>query len=387
MSDFGIICEFNPLHGGHQYLIEQARAMGAERVVCIMSGNSVQRGSLAVTDSYTRAECALRAGADLVLELPFPWCSASAEGFAMGGISVARHFCDRVIFGSERGDLPLLRRAARIAEEESFRQQFNALLRDGAPAAKTYYALLEQKTGAPLSSNDLLGLEYLRAARRLSAELDFLSVKRQGSAYGATELTEGVYPSATAIRSLWKNGGFEQTVSYLPPACADIYRAAFAEGRIACEEGPESGILAWFRLHEGEDFDGIEGTEGGLAHRFCSVARESATLTEFYEGIRTKRYTDSHVRRVLLYCLTGVRRGDLEGLPVYTTLLAANEKGRALLSQRRKENGFPVITKPADAPRKTVQYRLGNRLDALFSLSTEERTGTDAMIRKSPFIL
>ena len=113
MADLGIICEVNPLHGGHQYLIESARKMGAERIVCVMSGNTVQRGEFAIADRYARAETLIRSGADLVLELPFPWSAGSAERFARGGLSILRHFCDGVIFGSECGDADALAEAAK----------------------------------------------------------------------------------------------------------------------------------------------------------------------------------------------------------------------------------------------------------------------------------
>ena len=155
MSDFGIICEVNPLHGGHRYLIESARSMGAERVVCVMSGNTVQRGEFAVTDKYARAEMLIANGADLVLELPFPWSAASAEQFARGGISVLREVCDTIIFGSECGDLSGLMAAAEKAGSEEFRVAFLESLKRGDGSAESYYRLL----GDDFSSNDLLGID------------------------------------------------------------------------------------------------------------------------------------------------------------------------------------------------------------------------------------
>lgn len=385
MSVLGIICELNPLHLGHVRLLQAARERGADGIVCILSGNSVQRGSLAVTDSYVRADLAVRAGADLVLELPFPWCSASAEGFAMGGVSIAKQFCDGLIFGSETGDLSILKEAAERADTSVFREEYMALLREGEPAAAAYYRLLS-KEGLSLSSNDLLGIEYIRAAKRLGAELDFYTVKRDGSAYASTELTEGELPSATALRALLSREGVEALRPYLPEACMSTLLDAKSKGRLACEDGAESAVLAWFRLHVGEDFEGIAGSEGGLAHRFCSVARRVNSLDEFWDAVRTKRYTDAHIRRVLLYCLTGVREEDLSGLPSYTTLLAANETGREILAGQRKNGGFPVITKPADAPKDSRQYGLGSRLDAFYTLSTETPRSADFFKKRSPSI-
>ena len=113
--NFGIICEFNPFHAGHRYLLDSARGLGAENIICAMSGNAVQRGELAIADKYGRAKSAIENGADLVLELPFPWSSASAEYFALAGIKALAPFCDAIIFGSECGDIEILKRAASSA--------------------------------------------------------------------------------------------------------------------------------------------------------------------------------------------------------------------------------------------------------------------------------
>ena len=112
MSVYGIISEFNPFHNGHKYLIDTAKAEGAEAVVCVMSGNAVQRGDISVIDKYYRAEMALHCGAELVLELPYPWCAAGAEAFALCGVTIASSFADKLFFGSECGDIALLERAA-----------------------------------------------------------------------------------------------------------------------------------------------------------------------------------------------------------------------------------------------------------------------------------
>ena len=387
MSDFAIICEFNPLHGGHQYLIDEARRLGADRVVCVMSGGAVQRGSLAVTDPYLRAECAIRAGADLVVELPFPWSSASAEQFARAGVCIASRLADTLIFGSECGDLALLEKGATLASEENFRTAYGESLASGAPAAGAYYGMLEDALGKKLSSNDILGVEYLRAIQAEGGAMRAMTVKREGAAYGADTLREGEFPSATGIRRLWESGHFEEADAFLPEECREVFRRARNEGRLVKEEKLESLILGWFRLHTGEDFSEIAGAGGGLFHRFCAVASEVTSLSEFYEGIRTKRYTDAHLRRAVLYGLTGVKEGEFSSLPQYTTLLAANERGRALLSEYRRGGDLPVITKPSDAPADTVQYQRGEKLGRLLALATDRTETGGFLLKKTPFIL
>jgi len=386
MSVFGIVCEFNPIHRGHQYLIETAKAMGADAVVCVMSGMTTQRGEFAVTDPYLRAEAAVRAGADLVLELPFPWCSASAEGFAQGGIAVLRHFADTVLFGSECGDLATLTRAAEIASSPTFRKAYQTALVNGEGAARAYCDCLAQCGIPPLSSNDLLGVAYLRAAMEQNAPLTFRTVKRAGAAYTDDTLKSDSLPSALAIRRLWAEGRFEETVGALPDGCSDLFRNALAKGELTSDRELDPIWLSFFRLHNGEDLTDFLGAEGGLAHRICAAARHARSAEELLDAIKTKRYTDAHLRRTMLYCLAHVRAEDVRAQPEYTTLLAANERGRALLAKARKESAFPVVTKPADAPKETAQFRATERICGIFALATEAKRPASYMRTKKPYM-
>ena len=386
MSVFGIISEFNPLHLGHAHLIRQARARGAQTVVCIMSGNTVQRGELAVMDQYTRAEAAIRAGADLVLSLPFPWCSASAEAFATCGIEIARHFCDTLIFGSECGDIHQLQKAAEIAATLEFRTQFRLRLDHGEQAASAYHALLREYGIPSLSSNDTLGVAYLRAAIGLETDLNFQTILRQGAEYTEQTIEPKQMPSALAIRKLWEEGKFEESLAFVPKECAELYRRAYADDHLTDPAALDLIWLSFFRLHSPDHLSHFAGAEGGLAQRICSAANHATTTEELIQKIQTKRYTDAHLRRTMLFCLAHVCANDLQEKPQYTTLLAANERGRALLKQKRKEGNFLVITKPADAPKDTPQFRASQRIDSIFTLATKKRTHADSILTSSPYI-
>ncbi len=386
MADFGIICELNPLHNGHRHLFDQARSMGADRIVCIMSGNTVQRGEIAIADKYIRAESAVRCGADLVLELPFPWCSGSAESFSEGGIEILRHFADTLLFGSECGRIDVLAGAAEASASEPFRTEYKKALSDGAPAAAAYYDILNKYCGQAFSSNDLLGVEYLRACKRIGVELKYLTVPRQGDAYDSAYVLDPRYPSALAIRALWKEGQYTDTEKYLPRESFRIYEQAAKDGSLTSAARLEEVLLSFFRLHEGADFEGILGTEGGLANRFCLAAGEACDGKELMDRIRTKRYTDAHLRRVMLYCVTGVMASDMERAPLYTTVLAASPKGRTLLSEKRKDSSFLTVTKPADVPRDSRQYHLTRKADSLFSLICTQRRPASYMLTQTPYI-
>ena len=387
MSTFGIVCEFNPFHLGHQYLLDEARRLGAERIVCVMSGTTLQRGEFAVADAYARAEAVVRCGADLVLELPFPWCSGSAEQFSRGAITILKETCDTVIFGSECGEMALLERAAEAASSEIFREAYRAKLADGAPAAEAYFALLAEFGVSGLGSNDLLGVEYLRAARDLDADLSFVTVRREGAGYLQETLSDEKYPSATAIRRLWSEARFEEADAYLPEASAEVFRREREENSWIDSEALDRVVISQFRLHEGADFSEVVGTEGGLANRICEAAKSSKNLEELLEKIKTKRYTDARLRRQILFCLAGVTAEDLSSLPVYTTLLGASKGGRALLSKMRKESGFAIVSNLSDAPKDAPQFGLSERISTVLGLSMASMSDGDWQYRKHPYFL
>lgn len=387
MRDFGIVCEFNPFHRGHQYLLDEARRLGADRIVCVMSGNTLQRGEFSVADAYLRAEAAVRCGADLVLELPFPWCSSGAERFALGGVSILRHVADTLIFGSECGDIDRLRRAAEIADDESVRATYRTALSEGAPAVESYLSLLAAHGAGELYSNDLLGLEYLRAARALGAELDFVTVKRRGAGYTQAELSStDELPSAMAIRGLWREGRDDEADGYLPDAAAECFRRARVGGDWISEEALDRVALSYLRLCDENTLSRVVGAESGLVNRICREAQTACSLSELLERVRTKRYTDARLRRQILYCLCGVEEAHLRELPVYTKVLAANRRGRELLGEQRKKDGILMVTKPADAPADAPQTILTRRLDAILSLSMNPPCSVSRRYEQRPYL-
>lgn len=380
MSTFGIVCEFNPLHNGHKRLIDEARRLGADSIVCVMSGNAVQRGELAVTDKYTRAKAAVLVGADLVIELPYPWCASSAEYFSAAGIEILSHFCDSVIFGSECGDINLLRRAAEAASSEAFKAEFDKKTEQGEGSAKAYFSLLERYTDVKLSSNDLLGIEYIRTAIEKNLDIEFYTVKRDGTGYNDSDLNIGQNPSASAIRKAWREG--IDASEYLPKEAREV----FEEAPRSESELIERAIMMYFRLADAKDLADIAEAEGGIANRIISSAKNAKNGEEFFDLIRTKRYTDAKLRRAILFCMTGVTRDILKQSPAYVTLLGASGKGRELVARARKDERINIVTKPADAPRDGEQFKVGEKLEAIFTLSLENSADLGDSYRKNAFI-
>ncbi|MBE6535802.1 MAG: nucleotidyltransferase family protein [Ruminococcaceae bacterium] len=386
MSNFCIVSEFNPFHNGHAYLIKKAREMGADTVTCIMSGNATQRGELAITDKYLRAQAAVECGADLVIELPFPWCSASAEYFAEAATCLVAPFGDKLIFGSECADVEKLQSAARFCESEEFSKEYDKLLRDGAGAASAFTAVMRLKGYDSLSSNDILGISYIRSIIRNNLSLEPVTVSRIGAAYNEKNEVCGDIQSATAIRALLNSCELERLEKYIPKSMCDKLEAEYKAGRLTDLNEIDALILGFFRLCEAESLSDIADTSGGIINRLVSVAKQSTTAAEMLDAVRTKRYTDAKLRRAILYSLTGTPASVLKEKPEYSLLLAANDKGRELLAKNRKGANSCVITKPADAPKDSMQYVLSEKLDAVYALARKNKYPSDFFLKKGAYI-
>ena len=412
MRALGVICEFNPFHSGHAYLLSRMREEVGEDgcVICLMSGRFVQRGEPAVADPYLRALTARTGGADLVLELPFPWSAAGAEHFAAAGVrTLARLGVEGLTFGSECGDANLLAQAAHAAEAPGFGEVYAALCRRGGGTTAAYTEALRQVAsrgghalpeGFP-ASNDLLGIAYLRALEQLRRETgsapEARVVSRLGSGYRDDGLTEGAYPSATALRRLLRESSCD------PAALESALRGRMPDGALSIllralewGEAPLEGdrllpfYHALYRLKVPSDMESFAEWSGGLAGHICRHARETATPEEFFSALRTKQYTDARLRRALLFGAVGVTEEDLRAMPAYTTLLAVSKRGRAYLKTWQKANrdasdGFRVVTKPADAP-VGRQRELSDLADGLFTLCFPTPVTAGDMYRRMPWI-
>ncbi len=357
MKKIGIVCEYNPLHTGHAALLAKARALG-DAVICVMSGNFTQRGDIAIVDKYARAEAAVRTGADLVLELPFPYAMSSAPFFAKGALAVLDSVgVDILLFGSECGDLSKLQAAANAEPAEAS---------DEIGAARAHFDV-------PLASNDILGVEYLRAIK--GYDIEPVVMKRLGDGYREEALGQSEYASATAIRK-----SLEKGKAYLPAAMLEILEREQGKGRAPVYlDALEQAILFFWRT--AGSLGHLPELGGGLCERLIACAKEATSLSEFYALAATKKYTNAHIRRASLYGMLGVTWADLEGLPTHTNLLAANAVGCKLLaSLRKKELTVPVFTKPSDG-----QSVLQNKADALYTLA--RRTQAGEFLRRNPFLL
>lgn len=346
MQVAGVICEYNPFHTGHAWQLAELRRRGAEAVVCAMSGNFTQRGDFAIVRKHVRAEAAVRGGADLVLELPLPWATASAEGFARGGVEVlsGAGVVDTLAFGSECADTARVARVAAALESEAFAAALREQLDKGDSFAAIRQRTAEAVCGADaailVDPNDILGVEYCRALRGTS--LAPLALPRVGATHDGAPA--GDYASASYIRAHIDYGA-EQ---YLTPDMLRLYDAEEAAGRApVLLETAERAVLARLRTMTEAEFAACDEGNEGLYHRFYH-ARGAATIETLLEGVKTKRYAHARLRRMVLSMYLGVKPGDRRLRVPYIRVLAMNDKGKYLLHEMRKKADLPVLIKPAD---------------------------------------
>lgn len=374
------------MHRGHEYMIGELRRAGVGTVVCLMSGSFVQRGDTAVTDKYDRAAAAVRSGADLVLELPFPWSCASAAYFAAAGVHILSALgIGNIAFGSESAELSRLRAAADAADAD---EGYAPDASQGSAAA--YFARIEGALGdgERLPPNDILGVEYIRAARRLGTATEFIVIKRTGAGFHDTDASAAL-PSATAMRAAILRGELPEG---LTEASAEILRAAIAAGRAPATLGALGTAALWRFRSGGAELGRYAECGGGVSGRLVRAAAESGNLADMLTAAATKKYTSARLRRAVIFALAGVMKADLDALPSYTTVLASNARGRSFLAAARKKAGITVLTRPSaalrvegDAARRQTELFLAS--EGLYSLALPVPCPAGSFLRQTPFCI
>ncbi len=375
MHVVGAVTEYNPFHNGHlRHLEESRRVTGCEAVICVMSGNFTQRGEPAIVDKWSRARMALANGADLVIELPVIHAVSSAEYFAAAAIGIlnASGVVDHVCFGSESGDIAQLDKIAELLADEpaEYSKQLKAYLDTGLsyPTAreKALSGIIPESAHIVRSSNNILGIEYLKALKRLQSPMKPATIKRIGGEY-KTLRHEGPMPGATSIRTWIKtqSGKLVDKKSIdevgeglrrmMPHNCADILIGRFKEGRGPVFLGSFTDILlAQLRKTDALLMKALPEISEGLENRIINAAGQACSFDDLLSQITTKRYAETRIMRILLYSLLGITAADFDTFnksagPQYIRVLGFNKTGQSLLAAMRKKSSLPVITKFAAA--------------------------------------
>jgi cytidyltransferase-like protein len=370
MKTAAIICEYNPFHNGHKYHIEQTKKLfGATHLVAVMSGNFTQRGDVAIFDKFTRTKMALDNGIDLVLELPVASALASAQEFSAGAIHILNSLncIDLLSFGSECGDIDLLKETAGavVFAEEAY--EFKGMMRRGLPypaalvqTIEKYYEDVIPETLA--SPNNTLAIEYIKALADTGSSVEPVTIKRHGAEHDSDEfkLPEqilGVYlnaeetpeiatASASLLRKMLINNaeGIEKfTPCTFPADYACIYRL-------------ETAILYKLRTMSAAEINKVPNVMHGLENRIAKAAKAARSLSELMVLIKTKRYTLARLRRIVLCCLLGITKADAKIKPKYIRILGMNEKGREILA---KAGSSSAAALPVDASLAALMKKSG----------------------------
>lgn len=372
MGAIGIVAEYNPFHTGHAGQIARTRAqLGRDLpVAAVMSGSWVQQADCAIADKWTRAKLALIGGVDLVLELPTVWAMSSAESFARGAVSLlnAAGITEYLSFGSESGNIDQLRRVAACLDGGEYPALLKEQLDRGLsfPAARQRAA--EQLLGADAAAlsrpNNTLGIEYLRALNALGSSIRPVTVKREGAGHNEAAVFAGSASrgeadrlfwqhnptlSATAIRCHLMEGEWELMAPYLSPEGLALLR----ENALELPDMARMGrtILARVRTMSAEDWARLPdaGAAEGLPNRLERAGRKCTSMEEFFDLAKTKRYTHSRLRRLVLWAFLGLTAADVPAAPPYLRVLGFSVRGQELLKEMKKRAALPIVTKPAQA--------------------------------------
>lgn len=344
MSVVGIIAEFNPLHKGHEYLINEARKMG--KVVCAVSGNFVQRGETAIAEKRIRAEAALKAGADLVIELPVLWSMSTAQNFALGGVSALLYSgCDTLIFGSECGETEPLLKTAQVLKSPEFSEKIEKYLKSGITFAAARQKAAEE-CGAPVGilegANNNLAIEYIIAARELGADFKFKTVKRKGAAHDSREVDEFV--SASLLREKLRSGDHQFCGKYMSGNIVNLFR----KENISDMKNIESGILSLLRLKSRDDLSDLPDLSEGVENKLFSAVRLATDLEGLYNEVKVKRYTLARIRRLVLSAALGMDNTYfMKPLP-YIRVLGFGSSGEELLKGKMQNSSVPIIMRSSE---------------------------------------
>ena len=357
MKIVGIICEYNPFHLGHKKQIDYIKSIFGDdcAIVCLMSGNFVQRGAPAIFDKAPRARVAVLSGADLVLELPVTYALSSAEGFARGGVEILGKFCDYLCFGCETGSEEVLMGTAKALLSEEFKPLLHAQLDQGLsfPAARA--AALEQlglDAEILRRPNDILAVEYCKAILATSTAMKPLPIVREGNYHA--QIPDAENPSATALRKLILDQGKWQP--YVP----ECSRQIFTNAPVHSLEAGERAVLMRLRTMTDEEFEALPYGSEGLWRKFMHACRKESTLSAVTAATKSKRYTATRIQRMLMCAALGITEQMLQSPAPYVRALALNDTGRRVIKQARRDLQVINAGESCDHPYWDLERRCGD---------------------------
>ncbi|WP_026581522.1 nucleotidyltransferase [Bacillus sp. J33] len=360
MDAVGVIVEYNPFHNGHAYHLDQAKqASGAEIAIAAMSGNFLQRGEPALISKWKRTEMALKAGADIVFELPYQFAGQQADIFASGAVSILEAAgCSSLCFGSESGNIDSFHQTLSFLEKQNdaYHSRVKFHLGKGFSYPKaTSLAFGDLQPNGDLidlsKPNNILGFQYLKAAKSQKASMKLLTVARKNAGYHDEQFSSDTIASATSIRKALfaGNGEIEAIRQYVPETTYSgliEYKELFGSFHQWEDYWP---FLKYRLIHLlPEQLRNIYEIEEGLEHRLLSAAMRSESFQQFMEEIKTKRYTWTRLQRACVHILTNTSKEEMPSEPgkaAYLRLLGMSSKGRNYLNKHKADFPVPLISR------------------------------------------
>ena len=354
MASVGIIAEYNPLHNGHLYQIQEIKKKYPEDTIVIaMSGNFTQRGEPAIIDKWSRAKLAISAGADLVVEIPYHFATQSADYFSYAGITLLEQLkVEQLIFGSESNNIDDL---TEIAKAELQNNQFDKLVKIYSKFGYNYPTALalslKDLTGKIIDTpNDILGITYIKTILKYNYNIKPNSIKRTND-YNSKEI-KGTISSATSIR---------ENISNLEKIKKTVPKETF-------------NILSKEIIHKKEDYFNFLKykiiTENNL-EQYHLVSKDLAvrlkkeilfvnSYEELIQRVKSKHQTYSKISRALLQILCNYtnQQAQKNQKLEYIRLLAFNSKGKDYLNTIKKDLTLPLISKISKNKNEMLELEL-----------------------------
>lgn len=343
MKATGIVVEYNPFHNGHKYHLEKAKKLNLENVIiAVMSGDFVQRGEPSIIDRWTKTEIALKNGVDMVVELPVFYSAQSAEIFAKGAIGILNELrCSTLVFGSESGDVEELKRISSLQESEEFKIKLKERLKEGNSYPTAHSLTMKEVLGeSELNSNDILGLEYIKAIKYWKSSIVPQTLKREKVGYHDTNII-GEFASATKIREqLKKNQEIKNIVT------EESYEILKKYNKFTYMENFYP-LIRYELIKNYKNLFEIQDMEIGFENRLYENAVKYLEYQEFLKSISNRRYTLGRIQRVLLHTLLGLTEDITEKVKntiPYVKILGFNKKGREYLNYLKSFENNKIIT-------------------------------------------
>lgn len=349
----GVVAEYNPFHNGHYYHLQATKEItGAEYCVAVISGNFTQRGDTSIVNKWAKAYMAICGGADLVIELPTVYSISSAENFASGAVKILDNLkvVDAISFGAEANDLATLNNIANVLYEEpkAYTNILSHELKKGIsyPAAREnalmmYLNDIKRYANTLSSPNNILAIEYLKALKIQKSKLEPIMIRRKKVYYNDNKIVDD-FASATAIRKLLQGGEYANLRKVIPRSSYTIIGQESRKGGMVLSLSKyEKEIIYTLRKMTVEEIAELPDVSEGLQFAIKNAVNEANNLKDLISNIKSKRYTQTRIQRILLYALLGIDKKLMENsrkVVPYVRVLGFTQKGKSLLSEISRRN-------------------------------------------------